>query len=65
MGWLKTAGYLFKIILFFLKSFREKDKKKAENQAKIGVKIVEAFKETNSHRRDSAMVSAIDDINRL
>ncbi len=65
MAWLKTAGYLFKIILFFLNSFKEKDKKKAENQAKIGVKIVEAFKETDPKKRDSAMVGAIDDINRL
>jgi len=65
MGFIKGIGYFFKIILFFLKMRAEKDKAKAEKQAEVGKVIVDAFKEVDPVKRDSAVVSAIDDINRL
>ncbi len=65
MAFFTAIGQFLKIVFFFLKMRNEKDKKKAEDQAKIGENIVKALKETNPKRRDSAVVSAIDDINRL
>ena len=62
---IKTIGNLFKIILFFFDLFKEKSKVESEKKAKIGKSIVDAFKETNPYRRDSAIVSVIGDINEL
>jgi hypothetical protein len=65
MGIIRLIGQILKIAMFLLNLRSEGDKKKAEEKAEVGKKVIDAFKETNPKRRDSFIVGAIDDINRL
>ena len=59
MEWLAFIGQLFKIAMFFLDLWREKNKKKAAEKAEIAKEIVDAFKQTNKSLRASYLNSAI------
>jgi hypothetical protein len=65
MGWLTVIGQFFKVILFFGNLWKEKDKEKAEAKKKVGVQIVDAFKQTDKKKRASRLNRALDDVNRL
>jgi hypothetical protein len=62
---LKLIGQFFQVAIFFLKLWKEKDEKKAEEKKKIGTKIVNAFKQTDKAKRASRLSAAVNDINRL
>ena len=55
----------FKVMLFFLDLWREKDKVKAEKKADIAEEIVYAFKETDKTKRAALLNVAVDRIHRL
>ena len=61
----KTIGTAFKIILFFLNLWKEKDEKKSQEKSEIGKEIVDAFKETDKTNRASKLNSAVGRIDRM
>lgn len=52
-------GQLFKVALFFLNLYSEKDKKKAEEKAELGKEVINAFKETDPNIRASKLNALI------
>ena len=62
---LSTIGNIFKVVLFFLNLWREKDAEKAEAKKKVANQIVDAFKQTDKAKRASRLNRAIGSINRL
>lgn len=55
MAWFGIIGQFFKVVLFFLDLWKEKDKKKAEEKAEIAKEIVDAFKQTDKAQRASSL----------
>jgi len=55
----------FKIVLFLLNLYIEKDKEKSDKKEDIGKQIVEAFKETDKKERASKINAVIGRINRF
>lgn len=62
---LKLIGQLFQVVFFFLNLWKEKDKEKSAKKAEIGVKIVNAFRQTDKTKRASRLNAAVNDINGL
>ena len=62
---LQLLNNLFKVSLFFLDLWREKDKEKAEAKKKVATQIVDAFKQTDKAKRASRLNRAVSAINRM
>jgi len=60
-----TIGMFFKVALFMLDLWREKDQEKARKKGVVAKEIVNAFKETDKDTRISRLNVAISNINRL
>jgi len=65
MGIIKTIGQFFKVAMFFLSLWKEKDKEKAAQKAAIGKKVLNAFQQTDKDKRASRLNTVIGDINRM
>jgi len=61
----ETAAGILKVLLFFLRLWREKDSTKAARMAGVAKEIVDAFKETDKKLQASYLSAAICGINRL
>lgn len=59
MAWLAGLIQLCKVFGFFANLYTEKNKKKAEEKAELGKEMVDAFKQTNKHRRASHINAVI------
>ena len=62
---LNLIGQFFKIAMFFMKLWAEKDAAKAEEKKKIATKVIDALKQTDKKVRASRLNAAVSDINRL
>ena len=60
-----TIGMFFKVALFMLDLWREKDREKARKKSIVAREIVNAFRETDKDTRVSRLNVAISNINRL
>ena len=65
MGIVSLIGQFFKIALFFLGMWSEKDKEKAAEKKKVADVVTEAFQETNPQLRASKLNNAVSHINKL
>ena len=65
MNIMALIGSAFKIALFFINMWMERDAEKAKKKAEIADDIVKAFKETNPRRQASRLNDAVGRINRM
>jgi len=62
---LSLIGNIFKILLFFIGLWRERDQAKAREKGRIAKEIVNVFQETNNETQASRLNAIVGDINRL
>lgn len=65
MRFIVLAINIIKALLFLGNLWKEKDKEKSLKKAKIGKKIVDAFKQTDKKQRASHLNVAVGHINRV
>jgi hypothetical protein len=60
-----TIGNIFKIILFFLGLWKERNSAMAEKKKMVAKEITDAFAETDLKKQASRLNGAVQSINRL